>query len=80
MSGDDGQGSIHLFGQDDAGKLMGQRHKPEREKQVSAGAGGNRPSIRRTDGEHEILGAGVAKAADLGGKILGGEHPATAVQ
>src|ERR1700735_3937058 len=76
MSGDDGQGAVDLFGEDDAGELMRQRHRPEGEKQVSAGAGGNGPSVRGTDGEHEILGAGVAKTADLGGKILGGEHPA----
>lgn len=78
--GEDGQGTIDLFGQDGAGELMGQGDGAEGEDETGAGLGGGRPPVGGTDSEDEGLGAGIAETAEVGGEVLAGKLLAAAVE
>ena len=80
MAGQNGESAVHLLGQYDAGQLMRQRHAPKRKKQVGALACDRRPSIRRSDGEHQALNALIADAAELRGELIGRVLLATTIQ
>lgn len=64
VTGQDGEGSVDLLGQEDASEMMRQGDPSEGEKKVCAFAGRIGPSVRWADREDESLGAGVAKVAD----------------
>jgi hypothetical protein len=70
MSTKNCEGTVDLFGEDNAGKLMGQRNASEREEKVCAVVGRFRPAICRTYGKHESLCSGIAKSLDGPGKFF----------
>ena len=61
---------VELFGDDEAGQGVGQRHGSQRELQMSPFKSGRGPSAGRTDGEDDVLGALVAARAQPGGEGL----------
>jgi hypothetical protein len=80
VAGEDGEGSVDLFGENGAGEFVGKGDGAEREDESGAGAGGGGPAVGGADGEDDGLSAGVAEAAEVGGEGFGGEGGATAVE
>ena len=69
---EDGEGSVNLLGQYNAGELMRQRHPPQRKKKVGPLACCSRPPISGPDGKHQTLYTVVANAPDVRCELLGG--------
>jgi len=80
VAGEDGEGAVDLFGEDDLRELMRQGDAAEGEEEVGAGAGGVGPTVGRADGEDEALGSGVAVPPDGSGELFRGELLASAVE
>jgi hypothetical protein len=83
--GEDGEGAVELFDEDDAGELMGEGHGAKGEEQIarlrSEGASGAlRPAVGGADGEDQVLSALIAAAFDPPGEFLGGEGLAARVE
>ena len=80
MSGEDGQGAVDLFGEDDASELVWQRDAAQRKKQVRALTGICGPAIRRADRENETLRPSIAQPAKLLSELFGREQLASTVE
>ena len=80
VTGEDGEGAVDLFGEDGAGHFMRQGDVAERQDEAGACACGWGPAVGGTDGEDEGLCAGVAKAAEVGGDVIGGKLLSAAVE
>ena len=80
MVGEDGGGSVELFGQDYAGELVREGEAAEGEENVGALAGVGGPAVGGAYGEDEALGSFVAEATDADGELFGGELVAAAVE
>ena len=78
--GEDSGGSVELFGEDDAGQLVGEGEAAEGEEQVGAIEGGWGPTVGGAYGEDEALGSFVPPATDAGGELFRGELLAPAVE
>ena len=55
MSGDDGQGAVDLFGENERGHLVGERHRSKGEQQVGAFATGIREAVGRAYAKDKFL-------------------------
>jgi hypothetical protein len=55
MPGDNGQGAVHLFGEDKRGHLMRKRHRPKGEQEVGAFAAGLREAIGWSYAKKKLL-------------------------
>ncbi len=80
MAGQDGQGSVDLFGEDDAREFVRQSNWAEREQHGGPCAGSLRPTVSRADGEDQMLNAGIAEPADVCGEIFRGKRFAAAIE
>jgi hypothetical protein len=80
VAGEDGEGAVGLFSEDNAGELVGEGDEAEGEEEVGAGAGGGGPAVGGADGEDEALGSHVAQVTETRGKILGRNLLAAAVE
>ena len=57
VAGENSRRTIDLLGKHDAGELVGERDKTEREEEVGALAGSSGPAVGRADGEYQPLDA-----------------------
>jgi hypothetical protein len=80
VAGQDGEGSVDLLGQYDAGKLVRQGHAAEGKEKISALACGRGPPVGGTDGEHKPLSTLIADASDVRSELLGGVLLTPAIQ
>jgi hypothetical protein len=64
--------AVDLFGEDDPGQFMRQRHGAEGKQQVGGGSRVRRPAACRADGEDDGLPARVPLALEPGGEVFGG--------
>jgi hypothetical protein len=78
VSGEDGEGAVDLFAEDDAGEFVGEGHGAEGEERCGALAGILGPAVGGTDGEDDELTALVALAAEPFGEGFRG-HLLTAL-
>src|SRR5271170_4916798 len=80
VAGQDGKSAVNLLRQYDPRQLMGQSHASQGEKKVGALSRRSRPSVRRTNGEHNPLCPLVAKPPNLTGELLGAVLPPATVK
>lgn len=80
VASEDCQGTVYLLGQNDTGELMRQGHAAKGKKQVRPLPRRQRPTIRRSDNEHQALDTLVADAAETRGELLRGELLAVTIQ
>ena len=80
MSGQNGQGAVHLLSQYDASQLMWQGDATKRKKHVGTLARGRRPPIRRANGEHQALDSLVADTAEPRSELIRGVLLAATIQ
>lgn len=72
VPGKNRQRSVDLFCQHHTGEFMGKCDAAKGENQVGARVGGRSPAAVRADGKDDCLRSGVAKPAQLGGKLFAG--------
>lgn len=72
--------SVYLFGNNGSCKLVRQRHSSQRQQQIRSGTGLRRPTICRSDGDHDGLGTAVLNFPDLRSKLLARQLASAAVE
>lgn len=70
MAGEDGEGTVDLFGQHNARKLVRQCNAAKGEHKARSCARFFRPAVGRTDGKDDPLRTGVPQTANSGSQLF----------